>query len=67
MPFRVGVIGTGGAAALHAPAMCTLADIEGAAIADIDASRTADFTRRHGIPEIFGGAETLHRGRTVCG
>ena len=34
MPFRFGVIGAGGAAALHVPAMRTLPEIEVAAIAD---------------------------------
>ncbi len=59
MPFRFGVIGAGGAAALHVPAMRTQPGIEVAAIADIDESRATDFARRHGIPEVFGSVETL--------
>ena len=59
MPFRFGVIGARGAAALHVPAMRTLPGIEVAAIADIDESRAADFARHHRIPEAYGSAETL--------
>ncbi len=59
IPFRFGVIGAGGAADLHVPAMRTQPGIEVAAIADIDESRAADFAPRHGIPEVFGSAQAL--------
>ena len=59
MAFRFGLIGAGGAAALHVPAMRTLPGIEVAAIADVDRSRAEVIATRYGIPEVFESAEAL--------
>lgn len=59
MAFRFGLIGAGGAAALHVPAMRTLPGIEVAAIADVDRSRAEVIATRYGIPEVFESTETL--------
>ncbi len=59
MPFRFGLVGAGGAAALHVPAMRSQPGIEVAAIADVDESRAAAFARRYEIPEWYGSAEAL--------
>ena len=59
MAFRFGLIGAGGAAALHVPAMRTLPGIEVAAIADVDRSRAEEIATRYGIPEVFDSTEAL--------
>jgi UDP-N-acetyl-2-amino-2-deoxyglucuronate dehydrogenase len=59
MGFRFGVIGAGGAATLHVPAMQTLPGIEVAAIADVDAGRAAALAARYDIPEVYDSAEAL--------
>ena len=59
MPFRFGLIGAGGAAALHIPAMRMLQGIEVAAIADVDERRAAALAARYEIPDVYDGAETL--------
>ena len=59
MAFRFGLIGAGGAAALHVPAMRTLSGIEVAAIADVDRSRAEEIATRYGIPEVFESTEAL--------
>jgi len=59
MAFRFGLIGAGGAAALHVPAMRTLPGIEVAAIADVDRSRAEEIATRYAIPEVFESTEAL--------
>ena len=59
MAFRFGLIGAGGAAAIHVPAMRTLPGIEVAAIADVDRSRAEVIATRYGIPEVFESTEAL--------
>jgi predicted dehydrogenase len=59
MTFRFGLIGAGGAAALHVPAMRTLPGIEVAAIADVDPLRAQEIATRYGIPAVFESAEAL--------
>jgi predicted dehydrogenase len=59
MPFRFGVIGAGGAATLHVPAMQTLLGIEVAAIADVDEGRAAALAARFDIPEVYDSVEAL--------
>jgi predicted dehydrogenase len=59
MPFRFGVIGAGGAAALHVPAMRTVPGIEVAAVADVDEGRAAAFAARYDIPGVYDGAAAL--------
>ena len=59
MPFRFGLIGAGGAAALHVPAMRTLPGIEVVAIADVDRSRAERIAARYGIPEAYESTEAL--------
>jgi predicted dehydrogenase len=59
MPFRFGVIGAGGAAVLHLPAMRTLQDVEVLAIADVDGRRAAGLAQRYEIPGVYDSAEAL--------
>ncbi len=59
MPFRFGVIGAGGAAALHLPAMRTLPDLDVVAIADVDEQRAAALAERYNIPGVYGSTEAL--------
>jgi len=59
MPFRFGLIGAGGAAALHIPAMRMLQGIEVAAIADVDEGRAAALAAFYEIPDVYDGAENL--------
>lgn len=59
MPFRFGLVGAGGAAALHVPAMQILPGIEVAAIADVDGERAAALAARYHIPEVYENAEML--------
>jgi predicted dehydrogenase len=59
MPFRFGLVGAGGAAALHVPAMRSLPDVEVAAIADVDGQRAAALATRYDIPEAYDSTEDL--------
>jgi UDP-N-acetyl-2-amino-2-deoxyglucuronate dehydrogenase len=59
MAFRFGLIGAGGAAALHVPAMRTQPGIEVVAIADVDRARAEAVATRYGIPEVFESTEAL--------
>lgn len=59
MPFRFGLVGAGGAAALHVPAMRRLPGVEVAAIADVDEQRAATLATRFNIPNIYGSTEDL--------
>jgi UDP-N-acetyl-2-amino-2-deoxyglucuronate dehydrogenase len=59
MAFRFGLIGAGGAAALHVPAMRTLPGVEVAAVADVDRRRGETLAARFGIPEVYESTEAL--------
>jgi predicted dehydrogenase len=59
MAFRFGVIGAGGAAALHLPAMRTLRNVEVVAVADVDVRRAAGLAERYEIPGAYESAEAL--------
>jgi len=59
MLFRFGVIGAGGAATLHVPAMRTLPGIEVAAIADVDERRAAALAARYDIPNVYDSTKAL--------
>jgi UDP-N-acetyl-2-amino-2-deoxyglucuronate dehydrogenase len=59
MAFRFGLVGAGGAAALHIPAMRMLQGVEVAAIADVDARRAAALAARYEIPEVYDSTESL--------
>lgn len=49
--IKVGIIGAGGIANLHARYYKELPDVELVAVADIDEKRAVDFARRWGVPE----------------
>jgi len=59
MPFRFGLVGAGGAAALHIPAMRTLQGVEVAAIADVDERRAAALATHYGIPDVYASTDAL--------
>jgi UDP-N-acetyl-2-amino-2-deoxyglucuronate dehydrogenase len=59
MAFRFGLIGAGGAASLHVPAMRMQPGIEVVAIADVDRSRAEELAARYAIPEVYEGTEAL--------
>jgi predicted dehydrogenase len=59
MPFRFGLVGAGGAAALHIPAMRTVQGVEVAAIADVDERRAAALATQYGIPAVYDSTDAL--------
>jgi UDP-N-acetyl-2-amino-2-deoxyglucuronate dehydrogenase len=59
MPFRFGLVGAGGAAALHVPAMGHIPGVEVAAVADVDEQRAAALAARYSIPKIYGSTAEL--------
>ena len=57
--IRVGVAGTGFAAAAHLDALARRPGVEAVAVASSDAGRARDFAERHGIADAYGGYREL--------
>ena len=56
---RVGIIGTGGMANVHAERFREIAGCQLVAACDVDAGRAKAFAEKHGIPKVFTSAEAL--------
>ena len=57
--IRIGIIGTGGMARVHAEEFSKIANCEVVAACDLNASRLASFVEAHNIPYAFGSVEAL--------
>ncbi len=58
-PLRVGLLGTGGVARLHAEALAAIDGVELAAVADTDRGRAASFAAEHDVPFSTAGLDAL--------
>jgi predicted dehydrogenase len=59
---RVGIIGTGGMANVHAERFREITGCQLVAACDVDAGRAKAFAEKHGIPKVFTSAEALLAG-----
>jgi predicted dehydrogenase len=64
-PIRVGIAGTGFAAAAHVDALRRLPDVEVVAVAGADGGRAREFAARHGISRSWGAHLDLVKDRGV--
>lgn len=58
-PVRVGIVGTGGMANMHAEQFLGIPGCELAAACDVDAARAEEFTSKHKIPGVFSSLKEV--------
>ncbi len=64
-PVRLGIIGTGGMANVHASQFAKIKDCHVVAACDVDLERAKAFAEKHNIPSVFGDAAAMLVGADV--
>jgi nucleoside-diphosphate-sugar epimerase/predicted dehydrogenase len=58
-PFRVGLIGTGFIADYHAAALCSIPEVELAAVCDLGRHRAEAFARKWGVQNVYASEQQM--------